>query len=286
MDGRRSTGSRSPARCRCLCRAAARIRLRRSSIVPSSGWTASCPPLLVADRPWRAWIARSCDQRVVCALAVRQADRVDRRQVEDVESELGEQRELALDPVQTRPTSAGTAHTTTRIGARRRSTSIASGRASVTRAVCSCAAPTASSNSRAERDVVLGRLGHASGRSAVASACSMSCRVSAHARPRAPPAAATAPSDSSPREVELAGGELAAAARRARSRSDRSRHGPSYSQSPDRSTSNSAAQRTPPSARRCGASAPRASCWLRGAAVSGRPRAAGRGRRGRCRPTR
>ena len=45
---------------------------------------------LVADRVRAAGVVRAGDERVVAALAVRVADRVDRRQVEDVEAELGE----------------------------------------------------------------------------------------------------------------------------------------------------------------------------------------------------
>ena len=51
---------------------------------------------LVADRPGGAGVLRSGGEGVVGALAVGQADRVDRRQVEDVEAELGEPRELVL----------------------------------------------------------------------------------------------------------------------------------------------------------------------------------------------
>ena len=58
---------------------------------------------LVADRPRGARVVWSGDERVVPALAVGQADRVDRRQVQDVEAELGEPRELGLDPDQPAP---------------------------------------------------------------------------------------------------------------------------------------------------------------------------------------
>ena len=58
---------------------------------------------LVADRPRGAGIAGRGAQRVVRALAVGQADRVDRRQVEDVEAELGQRRQLLLDALQPAP---------------------------------------------------------------------------------------------------------------------------------------------------------------------------------------
>ena len=85
------------------CSAAVAVRLRRSSIVPRSRWTASWPPVAVADRPRRSGVLGTGDQRVVAALAVGQSDRVDRRQVEDVEAELGQPRDLLLDALQAAP---------------------------------------------------------------------------------------------------------------------------------------------------------------------------------------
>ena len=51
-----------------------------------------------ADRPRRAGIARARIERVVGPLAIRPADRVDRRQVDDVEAELRQLRQHPLDP--------------------------------------------------------------------------------------------------------------------------------------------------------------------------------------------
>src|SRR6185312_11845146 len=68
----------------------------KSSSVPRSGWIASWPP--VASR-----IAGGSDESVVGALAVREADRVDRRQVEDVEAELRQAGQLAADTLETAP---------------------------------------------------------------------------------------------------------------------------------------------------------------------------------------
>ena len=53
--------------------------------------------LLCADRPGAAGVALLRRQRVVAALAAAAADRVDRRQVDDVEAELGELRQHALN---------------------------------------------------------------------------------------------------------------------------------------------------------------------------------------------
>ena len=56
-----------------------------------------------ADRVRRAGIVRAGDERVVAALAVLAADRVDRQQVEDVEAEVGDRRDLLLDRLQAAP---------------------------------------------------------------------------------------------------------------------------------------------------------------------------------------
>ncbi len=55
------------------------------------------------DRPWAARIARPRDERVARSLAVGDADRVDRRQVEDVEAQLGELRHDRAHAVQAAP---------------------------------------------------------------------------------------------------------------------------------------------------------------------------------------
>ena len=76
-----------------------------------------------ADRPRASGIALGRDERVVPALAVRRPDRVHRRQVDDVEAELGQLPEAPRRPRGTRPTSAGRARTRSRSGrarARRR----------------------------------------------------------------------------------------------------------------------------------------------------------------------
>ncbi len=57
----------------------------------------------VPDRPRRAWIVGRRGERVVAALAVRQPDRVDRRQVDDVEAEFGERWELLRHPGEAAP---------------------------------------------------------------------------------------------------------------------------------------------------------------------------------------
>ena len=57
----------------------------------------------VADGVRRPGIAGGRGQRVVAALAVRDSDRVDRRQVDDVEAELGQLGQLGLDSAQAAP---------------------------------------------------------------------------------------------------------------------------------------------------------------------------------------
>ena len=56
--------------------------------------------LLAADRPRAADVVLLRGERVVAALAVRDADRMDRRQVDDVEAELRELRQHLLDALQ------------------------------------------------------------------------------------------------------------------------------------------------------------------------------------------
>ena len=72
-------------------------------MVPRSGWTAVWPPSTPPTAHGRAGIVGPGDQRVVRALAVGHADRVDRRQVEDVEAEVGQGRQLGLDALQPAP---------------------------------------------------------------------------------------------------------------------------------------------------------------------------------------
>ena len=72
------------------CSRAAATRRSKSSRLPSSGWTARWPPSARADRVGAAGVVRPGRQRVVAALAVGAADRVDRREVEDVEAEVAD----------------------------------------------------------------------------------------------------------------------------------------------------------------------------------------------------
>ncbi len=65
---------------------AARTKARKSASVPRSGWTASWPPSADADGPGRPGVARLGVERVVASLAVEAPDRVDRREVEHVET--------------------------------------------------------------------------------------------------------------------------------------------------------------------------------------------------------
>ena len=72
-------------------------RSRTSCSVPSSGWTAKCPPSAPPIAYGRARIVRAGDERVVAALALVDADRVERQQVEDVEAEVGDVGDELLD---------------------------------------------------------------------------------------------------------------------------------------------------------------------------------------------
>ncbi len=70
---------------------------------PELGMDRVVAALLAADRPRAAGIALRRGQRVVPALAVRLADRVDRRQVDDVEAELGQLRQHLLHALEAAP---------------------------------------------------------------------------------------------------------------------------------------------------------------------------------------
>ena len=76
------------------CSRAAATSRSKSSSVPSSGCTARCPPSCGPDRVRAAGVARLRLQAVVAPLAVRGADRVDRREVEHVEPEVAHVRQL------------------------------------------------------------------------------------------------------------------------------------------------------------------------------------------------
>ena len=71
--------------------------------MPSSGWTASWPPSAAPIAYGDAGVVGAGDERVVAALAVLAPDRVDRREVEDVEAVLGDRGDLLLDRVQAAP---------------------------------------------------------------------------------------------------------------------------------------------------------------------------------------
>ena len=60
-------------------------------------------PGLVPDPPRRAGVARCRRESVVASLSVRMPNRVNRRQVQDIEAQLLESRELALDAPEPSP---------------------------------------------------------------------------------------------------------------------------------------------------------------------------------------
>ena len=77
--------ARSRATSRPWSRAAA-TKSSKSSMVPSSGWIGVVAALVAADRPRRPTSPGAAVTRVVAALAVHLADRMDRRQVHHVEA--------------------------------------------------------------------------------------------------------------------------------------------------------------------------------------------------------
>ncbi len=70
---------------------------------PQLGMDRVVPSLGPADRPRAPGIALRRDERVVAALPVRRPDRVDRRQVDDVEAELRELRHHLFDTLEPAP---------------------------------------------------------------------------------------------------------------------------------------------------------------------------------------
>ena len=67
---------------------------------PEIGMHGRVPALLGGDRPRAAGVARRREEGIVAALPVRLPDRVDRRQVDDIEAQLGKPRERLLDPAE------------------------------------------------------------------------------------------------------------------------------------------------------------------------------------------
>ena len=80
-------------------------RAQRLEVVhrPELGVHGVVPALGGADRVRRAGIVGAGGERVVAALAVLAPDRVDRREVQDVEAEVGDRRDLLLDRLQAAP---------------------------------------------------------------------------------------------------------------------------------------------------------------------------------------
>ena len=109
--GRGCTGARSRGRPPCRATRPPRGSATKSARVPSSGWMASWPPSappIAHGLPGSSGAGR---QRVVAALAVGDADRMDGRQVDDVEAHLGDVAEALRRDRRSRPRSAGTART-------------------------------------------------------------------------------------------------------------------------------------------------------------------------------
>ena len=166
------------------------------------------PALGAADRPRAARGRRaSARGRVVAALARGLADRVDRREVEDVDAERGELRQARAHARRSRPTSAGRARTR-----RRRARAAARRRARRPRCARASRALGAARRRRGERRVerraaALGDLARSVGERGGRRRDQR--RVGAAARARAVAARIAAPSSSSELELGLAGGELA-----------------------------------------------------------------------------
>ena len=243
----RGTGSRSPSR--SPCRAPSRVLHEAVEVLqrPQVGMHgASWPPRLDADRPRAAGIARAGGQRVVGALAVRLADRVDRREVQDVEAERGQICGTASAVPRSPPHERGRARTRRRSaparGRRRARAARRAARSSVRSGWRSIAAASSAAEGRASCLASSG----ASGSLSVRMACSIT-RRSAAALARSAAARAAARRPRTPRRRGLlAGLELAAELVAPRGERVRSTHSIVYCQRPG---GPSTAKR-PPSGRR------------------------------------
>ena len=191
------------------CSRAVAHRARTSSIVPSSGWTASWPPSappIAYGEPGSSGPATSVLLR---PLRFVDADRVDRRQVEHVEAELGDRRARCAStpfrPPQERGKSSYQEPKRARDAVdleRQRLLELRSRRGARRRAPSrrTAPAPSAASSFALHR-----RVGVAS----TPSACSIE-RLSASPLARsAARSSSTTPSDSSPARSSCAGGDLA-----------------------------------------------------------------------------
>ena len=267
---------------RCRARARSAHSASKSSIVPSSGWTASWPPSRGADRP-RASRGRPGRRSSALLRPLRfvRADRVDRRQVEDVEAELGDLREQLLDALRSRPTSAGTSSYQAPKRARSRSTSSAQRRRAAASPWRSAWRSTAASSVGRERGVALRGLGRGVVAQRVERALEQRPVGAALGAAGGVARAAARPRTSSPREVVLAGGDLAlqlVAPGREGVAPGLDRPLPAARRRRPRTRPPSGRRRRARRRARIGASRQRAARRGRG---SGRPRAGRRGRRGR-----
>ena len=145
--------------------------LATSSTVPSSGCTAVCPPSGAADGPRAAGVVGRRRGRVVAALALGHADRVDRRQVQHVEAHRGDVVE-AVDGVERacrarspgRASSGGRTRTSALKRARSGSTSMSTGRAQLGDGLADAGAPEQGVEVEAARAPARRRRGRGRGR--------------------------------------------------------------------------------------------------------------------------
>ena len=105
--GPASTGRRCRARSRCRCARAARTRRRKSSAVPELGVDGLVAAFPRADGPRAPRVARTRGGGVVASLAPRDADRVDRGKVQDVEAQVRDVGEARLAVLERAVTRAG-----------------------------------------------------------------------------------------------------------------------------------------------------------------------------------
>ena len=233
------------------------------------------PALGGADRVRRAGVVGAGDQRVVAALAVLAADRVDRRAGRGRRSRASAIAGICASTALRPPHERGNSSYQAEKRARTRSTSTARLVRQARRAMALGAALDGLVEVRAERG-----LRRCSLRRAPRARARSMARSSASARSAASSSSTTPSESSPPRSVWPAASLRWSSSRQVAERSVQASI--VHSQRPGVSTVNSPAQRTPLMWASTGAAAPRATSG-RPAPCSARPRAASRGRRGRCR---
>ncbi len=214
---------------------------------PRSGCRAVWPPSTPADGPGAAGVVGTGLGAVVATLAVGDPDGVDRREVDDVEAQLGQGRAAGPARRRSRPRSGGTSRTRTPNAPRTGSTSTSttgSRRATRERSGWRSAAATTSAPRAAATRARSGRGGVAGGRPPRPGARRRRRGRGPRSARSAAAASSRAPSDSSPPRSACAAATLRSTSTRQEARSS-AQASTVQAQRPGRSTVKAPSQRTP-----------------------------------------